>query len=234
MAHRSRARFALTAWRDSAVARFIVAHPAMQPFVFAALVSIYIWWVAPAAGMVPQAMCLAVLGSLPLASNLVHRDGWRDIGLRLDNLPRSALAVGGASAAMAFLVATGLMVATLAGTAGRFSLPSAVAILTGPLWSFVQQYVLQGFVRRRLRAACGPRTAAAVAALLFGSLHAPNPVLVPATTLAGYVWCRLHERAPNLFTLALSHAGLAVLVLAVFPAAWHHGLRVGPGYRTWP
>jgi membrane protease YdiL (CAAX protease family) len=221
-----------TGWRESRVALFIVAHPAMQVFAFALLVLIYMWKVEPASGMVPRGLCLLLLASLPLASNLLHRDRASEIGFRLDNLGRSTLEVGGASVAAALLVAAVRLLATRDAPAPN--LPSVSAIVTYPFWGLLQQYALQGFVRRRLRAAWGPEAAAAVAAILFGILHAPNPILVPATTLAGYFWCRLHERTPNLITLSFSHAGLALLVLELFPAAWHHGLRVGPGYWSWP
>jgi membrane protease YdiL (CAAX protease family) len=213
------------------LALVIVAHPVLQAFAFALLVLIYIWGVAPAIGAALRALCLPLLASLPLASNLLHRDRPSDIGFRLDNVGRSALEVGGASVAGALLLAAVRLLA--ARDAPPPNLPSVSAIVTYPFWGLLQQYALQGFVRRRLRAAWGPRASAAVAAILFGSLHAPNPVLVPTTTLAGYLWCRLHERAPNLFTLALSHAGLALLVLELFPGAWHHSLRVGPGFWSW-
>ena len=53
------------------------------------------------------------------------------------------------------------------------------------------------------------------------------------TLVGGYVWCRLFHRQPNLFTLAISHGWLAVLVRYSWPAEWLHNLRIGPGYWTW-
>ena len=218
-------------WRGSRVALVIVAHPVLQAFAFALLVLIYMWFVAPATGPAGRAFCLMVLAILPVGSNLLHRDRASDIGFRLDNLGRSTLEVGGASVAGALLLAAVRLLA--ARDAPAPNLPSVSAIVTYPFWGLLQQYALQGFVRRRLRAAWGPRASAAAAAILFGILHAPNPVLVPTTTLAGYLWCRLHEQRPNLFTLALSHAALALLVLELFPGTWHHSLRVGPGFWSW-
>ena len=173
-------------------------------------------------------VCLLALGAMPIVSMVLHREGPGQIGLRLDILARSAREVGVMTlAAAALLVACGIP----GGGAPR--LPADLALIAPVylVWGLLQQLALQAFVLRRL---CGPvrdpRKAALLSATLFATLHLPNPVLTPATLVAGYAWCRLYARTPNLITLACSHATLALLTLASFPPAWIHQLRVGPRY----
>ena len=71
----------------------------MQPILFTLLVLLYMWFVAPSLGIASQVLCTALLALIPIGSNLLHRDGRRAIGLRVDNLRRSALEVGAASVA---------------------------------------------------------------------------------------------------------------------------------------
>ena len=69
--------------------------------------------------------------------------------------------------------------------------------------------------------------------LLFGALHWPNPVLVPLTFVGGVMMCWLFARERNILPLALGQALLGALVWWAFPLAWHHSMRVGPGYYTY-
>ena len=66
-------------------------------------------------------------------------------------------------------------------------------------------------------------------AILFGAIHLPNPILAPVTAVAGYIWCRLYEGSPNLFTLAASHAWLATMLMTHVPKV-HRVMHLGPGY----
>ena len=72
--------------------------------------------------------------------------------------------------------------------------------------------------------------AAFTGGLLFGALHWPNPVLVPLTFIGGVVMCWLFARERNILPLVLGQALLGALVWWAFPLAWHHSMRVGPGY----
>ena len=171
---------------------------------------------------------VVVLGAIPIASFARHRERLRDLGLRLDNLSRSAREVGIATLAAAAVI---VMCGIAAGVAIRPSLELIPIGIGYAVWGLLQQLALQGFVQRRLRAALhDERPTLAASAALFASLHLPNPVLVPATLVVGYVWCWLYARAPNLITLACSHAALAIIAMAAFPPAWIHDLRIGPGY----
>ena len=61
----------------------------------------------------------------------------------------------------------------------------------------------------------------------------PNPVLVPITLVGGYILTRVFFSTRNLIPLALSQAIIGSLLTVALPFAWHHGLRVGPGYYRW-
>jgi membrane protease YdiL (CAAX protease family) len=203
--------------------------PAAEALAFWALILVYEWWIEPAAGLALRLVCLLLLGLVPILSLYLHRDPPGEIGLRLEGLGRSAREVGAATLGGALLIAVVVVVRQ-----APLRLEEFRYLPTYFIWGFLQQLALQAFVHRRLRQSLGrPRLAALLAALLFGSTHVPNPVLVPATILAGWIWCRLYTRTPNLWTLAASQAVLALLVLACLPAAWVHNLKVGPGYWDW-
>ena len=58
------------------------------------------------------------------------------------------------------------------------------------------------------------------------------PVLVPLTFIGGTAMCWLFSRERNIISLAVGQALLGALVWWAFPVAWHHGMRVGPGYYS--
>jgi hypothetical protein len=74
--------------------------------------------------------------------------------------------------------------------------------------------------------------AAALSSLVFGALHWPNPVLVPVTLIGGFGMCLLFARHRNILPLTLGQAILGGLTWWAFPVAWHHSMRVGPGYYS--
>jgi hypothetical protein len=77
-----------------------------------------------------------------------------------------------------------------------------------------------------------PIIAAALSSLIFGALHWPNPVLVPVTLIGGFGMCLLFAKQRNILPLTLGQAILGGLTWWAFPIAWHHSMRVGPGYYT--
>ncbi|HEY2819722.1 MAG TPA: CPBP family intramembrane glutamic endopeptidase [Candidatus Acidoferrum sp.] len=74
--------------------------------------------------------------------------------------------------------------------------------------------------------------AAALSSLVFGALHWPNPVLVPVTLIGGFGMCLLFAKQRNILPLTLGQAILGGLTWWAFPVAWHHSMRVGPGYYS--
>src|SRR6266700_127443 len=98
----------------------------------------------------------------------------------------------------------------------------------------LQQVGLQSITMNRLLQAFRSREMAAfTGGLLFGALHWPNPVLVPLTFIGGVVMCWLFARERNILPLVLGQALIGALVWWAFPLAWHHSMRVGPGYYTY-
>ncbi len=198
---------------------------------FIAAAIAYIWLVLPAGKGIHahQVAFFIGMGLFPIVMNRLHGDGAADAGLRVDNLGRSARPVALATLAMAAgVVAVGL-------ASGGFHWASAkrLAELCGGylLWGLVQQYLLQAFALRRLMQAGVPSVlAAGAAAGLFAMLHAPNWVLVAATGGAGFIWCLLFLRTPNLLTLGLAHAVLGVLLFHAWPQKWLLNLTIGPVY----
>lgn len=98
-------------------------------------------------------------------------------------------------------------------------------------WCCVQQVVYQNLVYRRLRAGIGSEAPPwLLSGLLFGLVHWPNPVLVPATALWGTISSYLFERWPSIVALALVQFMFSSLLYELTPWDWHHGFRVGPRY----
>ncbi len=217
--------------RPRGVRSAVVARPALQPLLFVALALLYVWVVQPTNDDRLRIPYLAIVILIPFASNLSHRDHLRELGLRLDNLWISAREVGALTLlAAALVIAIGLA----AGAGPEFDQGVARAIWFYPFWGLAQQYAMQSFTYRRLREGLrNTHASAAAAATLFASLHYPNLALALVTMIGGYAWCRLFERHPNLFTLALSHGWLAVLLRYSWPAAWLHNLRIGPSFWSW-
>jgi len=76
------------------------------------------------------------------------------------------------------------------------------------------------FANRRLRVLLGTGKAATIAtAALFAILHLPNPVLMVATAIGGYVWTWEYERRPNILANAITH-GIASAFLANMLPHW--------------
>ncbi|HEY3706878.1 MAG TPA: CPBP family glutamic-type intramembrane protease [Terracidiphilus sp.] len=99
------------------------------------------------------------------------------------------------------------------------------------VWSFAQQFLLQGyFLFRMLRLTSRREAAAAWAAAIFAAAHLPNPLLTCVTLLWGAVACIVFLRCRNLYTLMLTHAILGVTLAITVPGPVIHNMRVGLGY----
>ena len=98
----------------------------------------------------------------------------------------------------------------------------------------LQQVALNSFVTNRLLAYFERAwPSAALAGLLFAALHWPNPVLVPLTLIGGAAMAWLFAKGRNILPLALGQALLGALIWWAFPLAWHHSMRVGPGFDAY-
>jgi membrane protease YdiL (CAAX protease family) len=102
------------------------------------------------------------------------------------------------------------------------------------LWTFVQQFLLQGFfLLRLLRLLPGPRSAAFVAAGMFALAHLPNPILTVVTFFWGFAACMLFLRYRNLHTLSMAHAIFGIALAIAVPGPVIRNMRVGLGYLTY-
>lgn len=166
-----------------------------------------------------------------LLSLLSHRDTPKTLGWRADNLwpsTRRAAAVLGALA-LGVCVA-GLFLGALHRLPEHFLAPRRFAGYLA--FCLLQQVALNSYLTNRLGAALDRAPAALLAGAIFGALHWPNPVLVPLTFLGGAAMAWLFLRERNILPLALGQAILGALIFWAFPMAWHHSMRVGPGYYT--
>ena len=189
------------------------------------LVGLYIWrlqFTAPRAWMIFPVWLAA--------SFLAHRDTPKTLGWRADNLWP---ATRQAAALFAVLAAALLVTGFALGSPAR--IPPNFASLHR-LWNYLafcllQQVALQSLLNNRVMTLISNRWLSSVlAGIIFGALHWPNPVLVPVTLVGGIAMASLFARERNVIPLAVGQAILGSLVWWAFPVAWHHYLRVGPGY----
>jgi hypothetical protein len=165
-----------------------------------------------------------------IASFLIHRDTPKTLGWRADNLwpaAKQALLVFGA-------MLLGLGFAGLALGASRHLPPNLIS--WHRLWTYfafclLQQVALNSLVHNRMLSLVrNQRMAASLTGVIFAACHWPNPVLAPLTFIAGAAMAWMFGRVRNIIPLAIGQAVLGSLVWWAFPLAWHHHLRVGPGY----
>jgi len=97
-------------------------------------------------------------------------------------------------------------------------------------WGLGQQFALQTVLLRESQATVSKSAGIWLAALLFASLHLPNPFLTAATFIGALAWCWVYDRYPNLLPLSLSHAILTLAILYAFDDRITGGLRVGAAY----
>ncbi|HKQ87856.1 MAG TPA: CPBP family glutamic-type intramembrane protease [Candidatus Acidoferrales bacterium] len=168
-----------------------------------------------------------------IASFLLHGDTHKTLGWRLDNLrpatKQDAIIFGVMAAA---LVGTGLA------TGAPPHLPRNTHVLA-PFAGYLafctaQQLGLNCLVHNRMLSLIRNEwLSALLSGIIFAACHWPNPVLIPLTFVGGAVMAWMFGRARNVIPLAIGQAILGILVAWAFPIAWHHHMRVGPGYYTW-
>jgi Type II CAAX prenyl endopeptidase Rce1-like len=167
-----------------------------------------------------------------VASFLLHHDKAKTLGWRGDNLrpaTRQALAVF--TPAAAALVAVGLWM----GASRRLPSNLITVVVTYSAFCLLQQVALNSLVHNRMLALVRNEWAAAgLTGAIFAACHWPNPLLFPLTFVGGAVMAWLFGRVRNVIPLAIGQAVLGLLVAWAFPVAWHHHMRVGPGYSVWP
>lgn len=198
------------------------------------------WGIVPLLPRQRGVMALPLLLALALMINS-HRqrgEGLAQIGLTLKHF----------GAALRLLLIPTLVATTLFITIGIWngvinrSDKIAAALVLLPLSGIVQQYLLQGFIYRRIREALTGRSlepegetldqrrvplAAFLAATCFAVIHAPNVPLTILTFIGGLIWSSIYERAPNILALGISHGLMSLLAVSTLPAGLIHSLSVG-------
>jgi len=186
------------------------------------------WYIWRGQFTYPPAWFLAV--AWLLVSFLIHRDTPKTLGMRADNLwpaTKQAAVVYGVFALA--LILTGMALGQQLHAPPNYH-------SFGRLWSYfafclVQQIALNSLLTNRLLSLVNRRgPASLLAGAIFSALHWPNPVLVPLTLVAGTAMAWMFARERNILPLAFGQSLLGPLVWWAFPIAWHHMLRVGPGY----
>ncbi len=108
-----------------------------------------------------------------------------------------------------------------------------LSLLVVPFWGLTQQYVLQGFIYRRLQRIFPTQNSyfnILFAAVLFALVHAPNFPLMFLTLVGGIVWTWVYARAPNLFVLGLSHGVMSAIAMSSLPAWFLQSMSIGYKY----
>jgi Type II CAAX prenyl endopeptidase Rce1-like len=215
-----------------------------EALVFAALVAMFIWrWQAAA----PYSWIIFPVWLV--ASFLLHRDTPKTLGWRADNLwPATRQGLWMFAALITAIVIAGVYLGAL------HRIPQHLFDSDRFIGYFafctLQQVTVNSYLMNRFLYATStptsstspkdpsvarlehPIIAAALSSLVFAALHWPNPVLIPVTLIGGFGMCLLFARQRNILPLTLGQAILGGLTWWAFPIAWHHSMRVGPGYYT--
>jgi len=164
------------------------------------------------------------------ASFIFHKDTPKTLGWRADNLwPATKRAAMIFVPCIFVLSVVGVLLGALHRPLGHLLVPKH---FFGYLaFCLLQQVGLSSYATNRLLAATGSDVRASlIAGVIFGALHCPNPVLIPLTWIGGTAMAWLFARERNILPLTLFQGVLGTLVWWAFPVAWHHAMRVGPGF----
>lgn len=191
---------------------------------FYALALLIIW--GSAIWRPPVLLTGVVMLGICLLSNRFHGDSIDRIGLARRNfLPALRLLMIVSAPFLLVLIALAWGKPFPPGWGGAF------AVLGYPVWGFIQEYALLGFVANRLEDVAPGRSSALalVNGALFSLAHLPNPVLMPITFVSGTLFTWVFYRRRHLVPPALVHAAAGILLSLITSRA--DGLMsVGPAY----
>lgn len=174
----------------------------------------WLWWIA---------------SSWVALTTIVSFPGWAAMGFRRGGFLQSLWVVFAAGIVCASAVTVAVHLDTLRHPVSTRSWVMTFGGYT--VWSFVQQFLLQGyFLFRFLRLLPRREWAAVAAAGIFAAAHLPNPILTPITFIWGLAACFVFLRFRNVFPLAVAHAILGITVAITIPGPVVRNMRVGLGY----
>lgn len=203
---------------------------ALEVIVVAALIGATIWLAPLLSHQRQTAKFIGIIFAVSVAvlvigSEIIHHEHLADVGLRFDNLFKALRLLALPTIGLvALLVATGAGLDSL-----RFTRRDFASIHWDWYgWMLIQQYLLQGFLNRRLQAVCGPGSCSVLlTAVFFAAFHLPNPALMMATFVAGMIWAKVFQLAPNIFAIASSHLVLSFVLSHSLPAWVLPNAKVG-------
>jgi membrane protease YdiL (CAAX protease family) len=197
----------------------------IEPLAFCAYVAWFIWQLQAA-----YWYSWIVFPIWLIASFGLHGDTPKTIGWRADNLwPAFKLTAIVVIPQMVGLVVLGALFGALHRPLGH--LLERKHFFGYVAFCLLQQVALNSLVTNRfLESGLSRLRVSLLAGIIFAALHWPNPVLVPLTAIGGAVTAWLFARERNILPLAVAQGILGTLVWWAFPVAWHHAMRVGPGF----
>jgi hypothetical protein len=218
----------------------------VEALLFSAVVALFIWrWQAA------HPLTWIILPIWLTASFLLHHDTPKTLGWRADNLwPATQQGLLLFGIYIAAVCVAGLALGALHRLPEHLIYPRR--FLGYFAFCLLQQVAVNSYLMNRLLFAwgcpdkirqgqepsvdrpslAGPVVPALLSSIIFAALHWPNPVLIPVTLIGGFGMCLLFARQRNILPLTLGQAILGALVWWAFPIAWHHSMRVGPGYYS--
>lgn len=193
------------------------------------------WGIVP---LIPGAMWLRLIPFLLIfiqssTSQILRGETLEEIGLTAHHL-----AVASKLLIPPTLISTGLLllIGVIYGQVPQgigFLIDLPALLLSG----MVQQYLLQGFIHRRIDFAIHNilkndslfRSTLPIflTALTFSLVHLPNVVLTALTFLAGLIWAAVYKRAPSIYALGVSHGLMSLVAINTLPPRLLHSLSVG-------
>jgi membrane protease YdiL (CAAX protease family) len=199
--------------------------PLIEAFGFTAFVAWFIWQLQDA-----SRYSWIVFPVWLIASFALNKDTLQSLGWRVDNLRSATKRPSAAFLPCALaIVVVGFF---LGGEHQAFRhgfVPRR--FFSYMFFCLLQQVGLNSLVTNRLLAAFdSPLRVSLISGFLFALLHWPNPVLVPLTFVGGVLMAWLFWKDRNILPLTIWQAILGTLVWWAFPVAWHHAMRVGPGF----
>jgi hypothetical protein len=199
----------------------------VEALAFSALVALYIWRL-----QAPYKYSWLVFPVWLITSFLCHRDTPKTVGWRAANLwPATRQAAWFFGPCILVVCAIGILLGGLHQWPHHLFVPKRFFGYMS--FCLLQQVALNSYSTNRLLAETNnPVRASLISGAIFGALHWPNPVLVPITWIGGTAMSWLFARERNILPLTVFQAVLGALVSWAFPVAWHHGMRVGPGFYT--